>query len=201
VAVIEGRAYAAPGPSEGVASAAAVAPSTATALLPAVVRDEKRVLLIQDASDRRVVAAVELVSPANKTGIGRDAHLAKRADYLAGGVNLVEIDLLRGGPKLPLGEPAPRRSDYHVLVGRAASAPRVELWLFGLRDPLPTVPVPLDPGRGDAELSLSDCFRRAFDEGPYARVLDYTRPVSPPLSETDAAWAAEVVRGPAGSGR
>jgi Protein of unknown function (DUF4058) len=55
-------------------------------------------LKIVDAQDRRVITVVEMLSPTNKTpGKDRNAYLAKREEYSAANVNLVEINLLRAG--------------------------------------------------------------------------------------------------------
>jgi hypothetical protein len=44
-----------------------------------------------------VITAIELLSPSNKQpGEAAVAWTRKRFDYLRGGINLVEIDLLRG---------------------------------------------------------------------------------------------------------
>ena len=50
-------------------------------------------------NDRRLVTAIELLSPANKKSgeKGRDLYLRKQAELLDSKSHLVEIDLLRGG--------------------------------------------------------------------------------------------------------
>ena len=50
-------------------------------------------------SEDRLVASIEVVSPANKTpgNPGREKYLAKQQEILASQVHLIEIDLLRGG--------------------------------------------------------------------------------------------------------
>ncbi len=67
--------------------------------------------------DRRVVTVVEMLSPANKTpGKDRNAYLAKREEYLAANVNLVEINLLRASKTPPLGKPLATKGAYYYLV-------------------------------------------------------------------------------------
>ena len=84
----------APPGSEAVTTLAA----SVAAALPYPARKGQPFLKIVDARNHRVVTAVELLSPADKTpGRDRDAYLNKRADYLASQVNLVEMDLLRAG--------------------------------------------------------------------------------------------------------
>src|SRR5205085_10931213 len=85
------------------APAAVAAPTTV--VLPAARREGNKYLKILDAKSRRLITVVELLSPANKRpGPDRDDYLTKRIDYLTAGVNLVEIDLLRAGERLPIGE-------------------------------------------------------------------------------------------------
>ena len=58
-------------------------------------------------------------------------------------VNLVEIDLLPGGPRLPL-EDLPA-CDYYAMVARPEDHPQAAVWPVRLRDQLPTIPIPLRP--------------------------------------------------------
>ncbi len=78
------------------------------------VRDTMRLGSIQlcTVSDQRVITVLEILSPANKrTGPGRRAYLRKRRAILDSPTHLVEIDLLRAGPPMPLGG-AGRDVDY-----------------------------------------------------------------------------------------
>ena len=54
-------------------------------------------LEIRDRRDREVVTTIEVLSPINKTGGDRETFREKQRDLAAGGVSLVEIDLLRRG--------------------------------------------------------------------------------------------------------
>src|SRR5260370_23338771 len=100
---------------------------------------------IRDRQTRDVVTVVELLSPSNKRpGPDREQYLAKRRRLFASWVNLVEIDLLRAGPRLPLEELRP--CDYYALVSRYGDRPKAGLWPVQLREPLPVIPIPLrDP--------------------------------------------------------
>lgn len=177
----------------GVATAVAVmAPVTTT--LPLVRRQGPRYLRIMDRRRRRVVTVIELLSPANKTLTGYGVvYRQKRMDYFAGGVGLVEIDLLRAGTRLPLEEPAPPPSDYSVLVCEPASFPKAGYWPLNVRDPLPVVPVPLSSGEAPAPLDVRACLDEVYDAGRYQGELDYSQPPNPPLREPDAAWARELL--------
>jgi hypothetical protein len=74
-------------------------------------------------SGRRVVTVIEVLSPSNKTpGPGRKLYEQKQQECRDGGVNLVEIDLLRAGPwVLSVPEylvPASHQTTYRVCVYR-----------------------------------------------------------------------------------
>ena len=68
-------------------------------------------LEIRDRGNRQLVTVLELLSPSNKRpGPDRGQDLAKRQQLLASSVHLVELDLLRGGPRLPIELTPVRRS-------------------------------------------------------------------------------------------
>ena len=175
------------------ARGAATASPPATITLPAVQKKRRKYIAVTDLKGDRVVTVIELLSPANKeAGDDRDSYLTKRGEYLGNKVNLVEIDLLRGGQRLPLGD-APELSDYYVMVCRAWEHPKAGLWRFTIRDPLPEVAVPLAQDVADVRLPLRPCFDRAYDGGRYADRLAYDRPLLPRLRKADAAWARELL--------
>ena len=62
-----------------------------------------------------------------------------------------------------------------------------------MRDPLPPIPVPLNPGDTDVILPLGECLSQAYDSAGYERELDYRLPPNPPLTEPDATWARELL--------
>jgi hypothetical protein len=182
------------GPSP-VNSAAATEATTRTALVnyPSVEEERIPFLEVRDRASRRIVAVVELLSPSNKnSGADREAYLAKRVSLFIRDVNFVEIDLLRGGPQMPnKNVPA---SAYSVLVSRAARRPVSDYWAIGLRDPLPTIPVPL---RDDFEplVNLQAALHLVYDAARYGSRI-YDDPPVPALSRDDAAWAAQFVPPP-----
>lgn len=162
--------------------------------LPVRERRQKKLIHVTDVHSRRVVTAIEIVSPTNKTpGEDREAYLAKRSEYLASRVNFVEIDLLRGGKRLPLTKPPPPVRDYYVMVCKFWEFPRAGLWMFGLRDPLPEIPIPLAPDVPDVPLSLRSGLDRAYEEGRYDEQLQYDERLSPAVGKADAAWVRDVL--------
>ncbi|MBD2771264.1 DUF4058 family protein [Iningainema sp. BLCCT55] len=57
---------------------------------------------VKDAATKEVVTAIEILSPANKRGYGRQKYESKRQQVLDSLTHLVEIDLLRDGDPLPI---------------------------------------------------------------------------------------------------
>jgi hypothetical protein len=145
-------------------------------------------ITILDREGLEVVTVIELLSPGNKRSgsDGRREYLSKREGILRSSSHLVEVDLLRGGARLPTVEPPPP-ADYYVYVARALARPRIEVYPSSLRDRLPSIPVPLSGADPDAELDLQAAFERVYARVGYDYSLDYSRPVEPPLEEADAA--------------
>ena len=173
------------------ASGPALTEAPVYAQLPATDLERLSTIEIRDGRNRRLITAIEFLSPTNKRpGPDRDLYLAKRARMLHNHVNLVEIDLLRGWPRMPMtGTP---ECDYLAMVARTGDWPRAGIWPIGLRDPLPAIPIPLDPPDPDVKIDLQDLLNRTYDAGGYARFL-YDGDPEPPLRPEDAAWASEML--------
>jgi len=160
-------------------------------LLPAVEIERHTSLEIRDRKNRRLVTAIELLSPSNKTsGPDRDDYLAKRRQLLAGHTHLVEIDLRRGGTRPDL--PVLPACDYYVLVSRYEERPNIGFWPVGLREPLPVIPVPLSIPDPDARLDLKDVLNRVYDAADYGKYI-YLEAPEPLLSAADEEWARQLI--------
>jgi hypothetical protein len=148
-------------------------------------------LEVRDRAHRDLVTVIELLSPSNKQpGPDRDQYLAKRAALLTSAAHYVEIDLLRGGPRLPwLDLP---ECDYYVVVSRCGKRPDAGIWPIQLRDRLPLIPIPLKEGESDATLDLQQVLHRVYDSSGYADYI-YTNSPEPTLSAADAAWAEQLI--------
>ncbi len=138
---------------------------------------------------QRLVTAVEVLSPSNKQpdAPGWEQYQRKRQALLLGGVSLVEIDLLRGGRRMPMLDPWPD-SPYTLLVARALDYERCRVWPAHFRRPLPPIPVPLAKPDPDLALRLQPMIEAIYERSRYGRSIDYTRPLSPPLGPDDTAW-------------
>src|SRR5438105_11631284 len=77
----------------------------------------------------RLVTCIEVLSPSNKRGgkKGWKLYLRKRNALLLGKANLVEIDLVRGGRRMPMVGKWPE-SPYYLLVGRESRVPSCRVW-------------------------------------------------------------------------
>jgi hypothetical protein len=164
----------------------------AYARLPATVDVERHSYLeIRDREGMALISVVELLSPSNKrAGPDREQYVAKRRQLFASSTHFVEIDLLRGGPRLPLDELP--HCDYYAAVSRAEQRPRVGVWPVRLRDRLPEIPIPLRAGEPDPRLDLQEALDRVYDAAGYAYYIYRGNP-SPPLAPDDAAWAKQFV--------
>jgi len=152
----------------------------------------KRYLEVVDRQKREVVSVIELLSPSNKyAGPDREQYLSKRLRVFAGQANLVEIDLLRGGPRLPLGEPA-HPCDYYVFISRASERPRAKLWPIHLRHRLPAISIPLKGDETPVTLDLQAVLDHVYDAGTYDLEI-YDSAPEPPLSAEDAEWAKQFL--------
>jgi len=103
--------------------------------------------------DLEFVTVIEILSPANKTGAGRVEYLDKRDGLIDQSVNLVVLDLLSGGRRLPMKKPMPA-GDYFALVARAERRPDCDVYAWSIRQPLPTIPIPLNVPDSDLLLNL-----------------------------------------------
>lgn len=151
--------------------------------------------------DRRLVTAVEVLSPSNKApgDNGRKAYLKKQKEFVAAKANIVEFDFLRGGehatavPWASLVEEYGHGFPYHVSVYLARGR-RYFGAIYTLRKPLPPAVFPLDAGVKPVTIALQPLLDRAYDAGRYAELLDYAAPPDPPLSPEDQAWADAILK-------
>jgi hypothetical protein len=160
--------------------------------LPEVDFERMRYIDIRGMQDRRIVTTIEVLSPTNKySGPDREQYLRKRAEILHSRIHFVEIDLLRGGPRMPMDNL--QSCDYCVLVSRAAKRPDAGVWPISLREPLPKIPVPLREPDPDAQIDLQTLLHRVHDAARYKTYIYQGSPY-PQLSGEDAKWAEGLIR-------
>lgn len=140
--------------------------------------------------DRKLVTVIELLSPTNKYGEGRGLYAEKRRRLLRTDVNVVEIDLLRAGPRLALSRPLPP-DHYYAFVSRGDRRPFCDVYHWSVRQAMPVLPIPLLPPDPDLKLSLAEPFETAFHRGRYDRFIDYREPPpAPAFGTADRSWVA-----------
>jgi hypothetical protein len=149
-----------------------------------------RCLEIRDEAGH-LITAIEILSPRNKEGGGRSDYLAKQRDYLEGGVNLVEIDLLRGSqPTVAARRQLSDRqgaSESIVCVTRAGVPTRFEIYRVPFREPIPAFRVPLRETDSDVPLALQPLIDRCYKTGRYWQISQPER-LKSMLNADDLAW-------------
>jgi hypothetical protein len=157
---------------------------------------ETYVQIIDVASGGRLVTVIEFLSPANKRpGPGQNLYLEKQHELRAGGVNLVEIDLIRTGQRVVAAARTPPQyqTPYIVSVCRASEPRRVGFYPVPLRQPLPSIRIPLRESDEDVRLDLQALIDQCYRNGAYDDI-DYGAEPEPPLDPDAATWADALLR-------
>jgi hypothetical protein len=154
-----------------------------------------RTVEIRETDNRRLVTAIEILSPINKRGKGLKLYQKKRWRILQSDLHLVELDFLRAGQRVAweVIDP-PIECDYLVLVNRSDQNEerRSEIWPVLVNERLPLCPVPLLSPDPDAPLDLTDVMHRIYKAAAYGRWIDYTQPIPPPpLRPSMIEWIEE----------
>jgi len=196
-AVLPDVSITSPDISAGPASAVAIAaPAPVQVRVPLDIPTRLVSVYIRQRETSRLVAVIELLSPVNKRrGKGREEYLEKRRTFLTSPVHLIEIDLLRSYPRMPFDDPLPP-AHYLVMVCKAGERPRSSVWPISVRQPLPTIPIPLLAPDPPVPLALGQALRTAYERARYDLRVDYRRPPVPPLSPADVAWTAALIGTP-----
>lgn len=157
---------------------------------------ENFVEVLDDEDEQRLVTCIEVLSPTNKkpNTTGWELYQRKRQGLLlAGGANLVELDLLRGGKSMPMIDPW-RASPYRLLVARKRSSPVCRVWSAFSLQRLPTIPIPLLKPDPDVSLDFQGLIDAIYERCSYDRMIDYSKRLTPPLKADEAAWLQEQLQ-------
>ena len=179
--------------------AVAARPTAAPRRIPLAVWEERlqHIEIVTARGRRRVVTAIEVLSPVNKRGKGREQYLEKQRALLQSPVHLIEIDLLRGGQHSVAADATLLREetewDYLVCLHRSGAGV-VECWDIRLPEPLPEIPVPLTSDQPDLMVDLQAAFDALYDKGPFRREIDYTTSPTPRFKSETATWAEQLLR-------
>jgi hypothetical protein len=164
--------------------------------------EETFVEIYAEGEERILVTCIEVLSPSNKRRgtEGWQVYERKRQGLLLGRANFIEIDLLRGGSKMPMLTPWPD-SPYTLLVCRSIKAPYCRAWPAHFERPLPPIPVPLLEPDPDLTLDLQPLLDGIYSLGRYGERIDYARPLTPALSDADAGAVRTILGERAGAPR
>lgn len=172
----------------------------ARAAIPTIVQTApmtERWIEIREATGT-LITVIEILSPGNKSGGGRADYLEKRRLLLESPINLVEIDLLLGGPPVfPEGFaklPPLEATHYFINTKRAGTGLRREILRPLLREPLPVIRIPLRKGEKDVFIDLQALINQVHEVGRY-HMLDYRRLPDVPLPSADQEWLRGLTGG------
>jgi Protein of unknown function (DUF4058) len=181
-------------PPESTAAATTVSITPVLLHLPVPERIREAFLMIRERETMEVVTVIEVLSPGNKRAgsDGRREYLRKREEVLLSYTHLVELDLLRGGERLPTIEPLPQ-GDYYAFIRRRQQRLQAEVYAWSLRQSLPSIPVPLAEADADVVLDLHAIFNTVYNRTGYDYSLNYRRVIEPPLTNADNAWAQQLL--------
>jgi Protein of unknown function (DUF4058) len=174
-----------PNPESAIATLALPSSQPISVLLPLPEEVRESYLEVREVTSGQVITVIEVLSPKNKRpGEGRVAYERKRQQVLSSNTHFIEIDLLRKGTRFSLGLDL-MVGQYYVLVARGDRRPQADLYSFGLTEPLPSFPLPLDGRSAEPILELQRIFSELFDRAGFDLVIDYQTALSPPLIAAD----------------
>jgi hypothetical protein len=171
---------------------------TDSVVLRAFIEEEHRETFVEIYAafpEQRLVTRIEVLSPSNKrpNTPGWDLYVRKRQSLLLSGVHLVEIDLLRGGQRMPMLDPWPA-CPYTLMVARARKAQHCKVWRAHFQRRLPPIPVPLAKPDPDVTLSLQPLIDTIYQRFRYGQSIDYRKALDPPLDTEESAWLKRQLR-------
>jgi Protein of unknown function (DUF4058) len=168
------------------ATLTATAAALSTQVLPYQEDKEAPAHLEIVTKEGEIITVIEVLSPINKEGEYK-AYLNKRHQLLKAGVNVVELDLLREGQRVPLATEVD--SPYVCLISRGAEYPHTHVWKVSWSEALPVLPIPLQADDPDVYLDLAAAIQQAY-EVEFEGFIDYS--LDPPGALADN-WRTEII--------
>lgn len=159
---------------------------------------EAFIKVIGAALSRKLVTVIEILTLSHKTpGKSQGFYRWRRDEFRRSRVTQVEIDLLRDGAwALTVPEeriPLAHRKSSKACICRGWNPARTAIYFSSLREPLPTIEIPLRESDSPVPLNLQMLIDQCYENGRYDD-LDYARDPVPPLDPEDAAWADALLR-------
>jgi hypothetical protein len=190
VAVVHDDLSASPSPGSGSSSGTAIL-EPVTIPLAILEGPRETYLEIVHLLDQSLVASLELLSPSTKEQPGRTEYLAKRRALIYQKVHLIELDLRLEGRRVQ--EPLPS-GDYYYLVSHGDRRPDCDVSRWTLREPLPTVPIPLRAPDRDVSIDLGAVFATAYARARFSRRINYQGPLPQVIRKDDQPWVESVLQ-------
>ena len=88
---------------------------------------------------------------------------------------------------------SPIGGDYRILISHSERRPRADWYAIDLKEPLPTLPIPLLSKDELATVDLQTLLTAIYDRGGFDYVLDYNRSLIPVLPNDKATWANQLL--------
>lgn len=159
--------------------------------------DRQRIrVTLRNARSRKVLTIIEMLAPEDKRSgsTARQTYLRERDRILRSRMGFVELDLLRGGEKMPLliTNPPKRGYDYSALQSRGWIKGHSAVIAWPLRDRMPAIPVPLR-GEPDVPLDLQAVLDAVYDRADYGGTLKYSAPLVPHADAPTQKWIDELL--------
>ena len=146
-----------------------------------------RYLEIRSLQTSDVITVIEILSPVNKRGAGRQKYESKRLEILESQTHLVKIDLLHTGQPIPvLGYEL--KSHYRVLVSAGDERPPAQLYPFNLQQSLPVFEVPLQSEDGAIAINIKPLLDEIYELSGYDLDVDYAQNPEPQWSASELSW-------------
>lgn len=177
--------------SEGNVAVAEPEPVVVTVPMPDIVRH--RYLEIRSLQTSEAVTVIEILSPVNKRGMGRQKYASKRLEILESETNLVEIDLLHDGQPMPVLN-YEEESHYRVLVSDSTHRPQAHLYPFSVQQLMPTFWVPLKPEDPAVMVDLKPLLNEIYELSGYDLDIDYHQDPLPKWSAFELSWIDQQLR-------
>lgn len=140
-----------------------------------------------------VITVIEILSPVNKRGIGRQKYESKRLEILESQTQLVEIDLLpTGKPMLVLGYEL--EIHYRVLVSESGDRPQAQLFPFDVQHALPKFRVPLKSEDAAVMINLKPLLNEIYELSGYDLDIDYRQAPVPKWPDPELRWIEQWLK-------
>ncbi len=177
--------------AEGNVAVATPEPVEVTVPMPEIVRH--RYLEIRSLQTSDVITVIEILSPVNKRGAGRQKYESKRLEILESQTHLVEIDLLHSGQPMPVLDYEMRQS-LSGLVSDSDKRPHAQLYPFSLPQSIPAFWVPLKPDDPAIMVNLNPLLSEIYELSGYDLDIDYSQDPIPQWSAVELAWIDRLLK-------